>query len=458
MKRLSQIVIISAALYAGHARAVENSFTTSELPTGLDVVMMESHKVPLVTLVLASKAGAMTEDKDTNGLTHLWEHMFFKGNKNLKNQEAFNAKIRELGITYNGDTSAEKVRYYFTLPSSFLEEGVKFMADAISSPLLEQKELERERRVVLDEYNRNASRPSFYLYQLKQRLIFGEQDYLRDALGDDKVIASATREQLLKIKDEVFVPSNSAMLVAGDFDPAELQKLLEKHFADWKDPKGWKPKRGPAFPPFPKTTKVVMTHPDARNVNFDFTYEGPNAKDSPKDTFVADVLISLLGHKSGKFFKKYIDSGLLVQSGLSYPTQAEAGLLTLYGVASADNYKRTVAMLVNEPKEWTKPDYFSQAELEDVRRSLLVNYKYEVNQPSEYVKTLAFWWAITGLDYYRGYLDNLAKVTLPDIRAFATKYFANKPYVESTFLSPEDAKKIGIKDNSKPLLKKYFNI
>ncbi|MGE0173836.1 MAG: M16 family metallopeptidase [Oligoflexales bacterium] len=434
------------------------SFTRDKLPTGLDVVMMESHKVPLVTIVLASKAGAMTETPDTNGLTHLWEHMFFKGNKTLKNQEAFNARIRELGIDYNGDTAEEKVRYYFTLPSVYLADGIRFMYDAISSPLLEQKELEKERLVVMDEWDRNASDPSFNLYRLRDKLLYGDQEYLRDALGEREIIAKATREQLLTIKDEVFTPSNSAIFVSGDFDPKDLKKLIHQYFSNWKDPKGWKPVVREEFPKFPSTTDVVMTHPEARNVQINATYEGPKAKEKPEDTIIADVLLTLLQHKSGKFYKEYIDSGLTYGAGLSYPTQAHVGAIHVFAETKPENAKKVKQMLLKEPEKWAKKGYFAASQLEDVRRSLLVGHKFEENEPSEYIKTLAFWWAVTGLDYYETYLDNLRKVSLEDVQAFAKRYFVDKPYVATTFLSPEDAAKIGMSDNSKPLLKKYFNI
>ena len=130
--------IVALTLLANASFAAEEKvYVSKKLDSGLEVLGMESHKVPLVTIVLTAKAGAMTETPDINGLTHLWEHMFFKGNKRLTNQEAFNKRIRQLGIVYNGDTSAEKVRYYFTLPSAFLEEGIQFMSDAISTPLLD---------------------------------------------------------------------------------------------------------------------------------------------------------------------------------------------------------------------------------------------------------------------------------------------------------------------------------
>lgn len=432
-------------------------YESSKLDTGLELVTMRAHKVPLVTIVLVCKAGAMTELPDTNGLTHLWEHMFFKGNRRIPNQEAFNRRIRQLGIVYNGDTSAEKVRYYFTLPSAFLDEGMAFMADAISSPLLEQVELEKERRVVLNEYERSAAQPAFDYNNLERILIYGKQAHLRDPLGRRREIENASREQLFKIKDEVFVPSNCALVVGGDFEQQKLRQSVEKHFASWKDPKDWKPvNRGP-FPPFPPSQKFVMTRPAARNASVQITFAGPKARTEPNDSYAADVLISLLNHKGGRFYKKFEDSGLCYEAGLNYHTQSQAGELTLFGVTDAINAEKVRAELLAEIDAWQKPDYFTESQLVDVRRNLLINHKRDVNQTSEYTKTLAFWWAVTGLDYYGTYLDHMSKTGFAEVQAFIKRWLVGKTHITSILTSPEEAKKSGLVDDSKPLVDKLLS-
>lgn len=434
------------------------SFETEKIDTGLEIVMMESKKVPLVTIVLCSKAGGFTETPQTNGLTHLWEHMFFKGNKNLPDQEAFKRRIRQLGISYNGDTSAEKVRYYFTLPSVFLEEGLQFMADAISTPLLEEVELKKERKVVMDEYDRSAASPSFDFRNLFREMIYGDQAYQRDPLGHRYLIEKATREQLLQIKKEVFVPSNSAILVSGDFDKNNLMRLVKKHFGSWKDPtKNWQPVTRPALPNFPKSLDFVMARKNVRNASLRIVFEGPKARQAPMDTFAADALISLLSHRSGKFYKKFIDSGKTYGAGLSYHTQSQAGEISVYASTDPDKVAAIKKELMDEIPLWSKPGYFTDEQLEDVRRSLLIGHKREMNSPSAYIKTLAFWWAVTGLDYYKDYLPNLRKTSFKDVQGFVNKWMVGKPSISGTLMSPEDAKKHKIKVTSEILEKKFLS-
>lgn len=453
---------VAAAMLAAFslvpAANADQPYFSKKLDTGLELIGMESHKVPLVTIVLGVKAGGMTETPETRGLTHLWEHMFFKGNARLPNQEAFNKRIRQLGIVYNGDTSAELVRYYFTLPSAHLEEGLQFMADAISTPLIDEVELAKERQVVLNEYERSAAQPSFDFRNLERKLIYGNKDYLRDPLGIRPVIANASKEQLLKIKDEVMVPSNSALLVSGDFVPAELEKLVKKHFSNWKDPKDWKPITRPAFQKFPNTQSFVMTRPNVQNASTQITFQGPRARQDVADSFAADVLIHLLEHSNGKFYKKFIDSGLTFDAGFSYYTQSQAGELDIRATAKPEDIVKVQAMLLDEIKEWVKEDYFTADQLEDVRRNLLINHKRELNEPSSYIKSLTFWWGVTGLEYYDGYLESLRKTGLPEIRAFVKKWLIDKPYIAGTLLSPKDAKDAKIKDTAQPLVEKLLGV
>ncbi len=313
---------------------------SDRLENGMELVTFEARKVPLVTIVLTVKAGAFTEKPDTNGLTHLWEHMFFKGNASIPNQEAFQRKIQDLGIIYNGDTHPELVRYYFTLPSAFLEEGLDFMYHAIATPLIDQQELERERKVVLDEWDRNASQPGFNLYRARLNAIYGPLSYLRYPLGERETIEKAERQQLMAIKDEVFVPQNSALLVSGDFDSAALTAMVKKIFGRWENPKDWKPLKAPAFPAFPKISQdIIRAHPQARNVGITLTYPGPLARLNPHDASVADVLSGLVNHSLSKFHKRYIDSGLSYGAGFGYLTQSQAGELNLWASCSPEKFE-----------------------------------------------------------------------------------------------------------------------
>ncbi len=130
------------------ALAQKYNIYRTELKNGLDVIVVENPIVPLATVEINVHNGSFTEPPEYNGLSHLYEHMFFKANEEIPNQERFLERGRELGMSWNGSTSEERVNYFFTFPKDSLRQGLEFMNAAIRTPLFKEEELVKERPVV----------------------------------------------------------------------------------------------------------------------------------------------------------------------------------------------------------------------------------------------------------------------------------------------------------------------
>src|SRR4029453_12666546 len=124
-------------------------FVNKQLPNGLDVVILEDHSVPLVTVELAVRNGSFTEPPELNGLSHLFEHMFFKSNRATANSEDYLQRIGQLGVAYNGSTREEIVNYYFTTTTPNFPVALRLMRDSIRFPLFDEREFAREQQVVI---------------------------------------------------------------------------------------------------------------------------------------------------------------------------------------------------------------------------------------------------------------------------------------------------------------------
>jgi zinc protease len=119
-----------------------------KLPNGLEVVVIENAKVPLATIEIAVKNGAYTEGPEYSGLSHFFEHMFFKSNKDYPSQEKFIKRTQQLGAIWNGTTDVERVNYYFTFYKDSLKAGLQLMNAAIRYPLFREDDMTTERPVV----------------------------------------------------------------------------------------------------------------------------------------------------------------------------------------------------------------------------------------------------------------------------------------------------------------------
>ena len=119
------ILLFSVVVFS--QQKLPDNFFLEKLDNGLEVLTIEDNTVPLATIEITVHNGAYTESPEFDGLSHLYEHMFFKANKDIPSQEVFLERVNELGIIFNGKTSGERVNYYATLSSKKLEEGLEFM-------------------------------------------------------------------------------------------------------------------------------------------------------------------------------------------------------------------------------------------------------------------------------------------------------------------------------------------
>src|SRR5205814_1864865 len=210
------------------------------LANGLEVVVLEDHSVPVVTIELAVRNGSFTEPPELNGLSHLYEHMFFKANRAVANSEQYLQRIGQLGIAYNGETREEVVEYYFTTTSPNIRAAMNFMRDATRYPLFDEKEFERERQVVIGEIDRNESEPGYYLNKEMNDRLFYKYPSRKQPLGNRQTVSTATTEMMKLIQGRYYVPNNSALVVTGDVQAQDIYKMAEEFYGDWpkreKDP------------------------------------------------------------------------------------------------------------------------------------------------------------------------------------------------------------------------------
>ena len=154
------------------------------LGNGLEVIVAENHGVPLATIEFNVRNGSFTQRPGTEGLAHMYEHMFFKANAQLPEPDAFVQRSAELGASFNGTTQEERVNYYMTLPADSVAGGLELMAAALRGPRFLSEELERERQVVLGEYDRNESSPFFELQQKMGLALYPGQWSLKYIIGE----------------------------------------------------------------------------------------------------------------------------------------------------------------------------------------------------------------------------------------------------------------------------------
>jgi zinc protease len=454
--------------------AYEIPVTVKDLPNGMQVIVLQDRSVPLVTVALAVRNGSFTEPPELNGLSHLYEHMFFKTNHasalfqcqrmQFSNSQLFAASgcdkemalksqigdvnyqgdLDETGAASNATTREEVVEYFTSTTSPYLLPVLRSIRDAVRFPKFDEQEFASEKQVVIGELDRNLSNPYSYLNDEMLNRLFYKYPTRKKPGGTRETVASSTTDQMRLIQSRYYVPNNMALVVTGDVDPAEVYKMAEEQFGDWKaseDPF----KKFPLVehPPLAKSEGVIVKQP-VQSTLLAVGWQGPSIGKDDASTYAADVFSFILRQPGSKFSRALVDSGLTNGVDFTYYTQRNVGPIQATMVTDGSNAKAALKAFYAQVDQFDKPDYFTDEELANAKALLEADDLYSREKLSDYTHTLAFWWSTTGIDYFRGYYAKNRAVTRADIQRYVRTYIQNKPHVGIALISPEMQAAAGI--------------
>ncbi len=470
---------VAAAKPAPSKQVYAVPFVSKTLPNGLEVIVLQDSSVPIVTVELAVRNGSFTESPEFHGLSHLYEHMFFKPNiavqlyscENslqpsvlssnplctralaLKPRIGDTSYLKDSGQVslFNGTTREEIVNYYFNTTSPYLATAIRVINDSVRFPSFDEDDFEAEKRVVIGEIDRHEANPYGYLDTTMKQKLFYKHPTRKDPKGTRESVATSTIEKMRTIQSRYYVPNNAALIVTGDAKPDEVFKLAEQIMGTWErravDP--FKEFPLAEHPPLPKSEAVIIEKSanagegveQGQNVFIELGWHGPSIGKDDAATYAADVFSYIISQPNSRLQRKLVDSGLAASAGLGYYTQRNVGPINFLIVTRPENAKKALAAAYVEIADFTRPDYFTDEELESAKTIMESNDLFEREKASEYAHILGFWWSSTGIEYFRGYHGKLRAVTRADINRYIKTYIHGKNHVGIALASP-DAKKL----------------
>jgi zinc protease len=441
---LAAATLLLAAVPALQAQRaeLEKRIKRDTLANGLEVIVVENHGVPLATVEANSRNGSFTQSPTYEGLSHLYEHMFFKSNASFPAPDQFVSRASELGAVFNGTTQEEQVNYYLTVPSDSTMPALALLASALRTPIFRAEELERERAVVIGEYDRAESNPGYALQTAMGKALWGSAWSRKNPLGERAVILRTTPEQMRVIQHKYYVPNNTAIIVTGDVNADSIFAAARRMFGDW--PRAADPFVTDPIPPIPPLQgyKGVVVEQPVNGVAVLIQWQGPGAHTDVPATYAADVFSDVLNEPGSRFQRKLVDSGLWQSIGVNYYTLNQVGPISISGQVAPEKLREAIAALDRELLEVAKPGYITAEAVDGVKRKRIVETMFSLERASGFSHQLGFWWSVTGLDYFFGYVDTMAKQTPDDLRRYATRYIVGKPRVTGVLISPETRRAI----------------
>ena len=408
-------------------------YNVYKLDNGQIVIIKQVKNNPIVIIDTWVKTGSINENDKNNGVSHFLEHLFFKGTTNHPTGE-FDKILESKGAVTNAATSKDFTHYYIKIPSKYFDLAMDLHSDMLLNPLIPRKELEKERKVVMEEIAKDANDPNEKVYDNLNDMLYTTHPYKRKVIGTNEIIGKITRAEILDYYNTHYSPQNMVTIVIGDVDP---QHALDKVKEDFKT-KPRKLTKNINKPEKPLTSKLIkIDYQPVQSGYLLIGYRGVNALDS--DTYALDVLATILGDGRSSILYQTIKE----QKQLAYSISAnnstfrEDGIFQISANFIPDNVDKLQKAIFEEIAKISK-DGVSEEQLNIAKSILERDTYYSRESISNISSEIGYTTILTdNPKYYDEYLSNIKKVSVSDIKKVANKYLEENKSATSIVLPVE---------------------
>ncbi|QJA06150.1 insulinase family protein [Thermosulfurimonas marina] len=414
------LFLLGIILFQGRLMAQGSNLRTVVLENGLSAVVEENHRAPVVAVQVWVRAGSVYEDERLAGITHLIEHMIFKGTEKRGPGEIAEA-IEAHGGYINAFTSYDYTCYYIVGPREILEIALDILSDAVFHATFDSQELAREKEVVLEEMRMREDRPMIVLAEEVMKRAYQRYPYRRPIIGYEKTVRAITRKDILDYVKRFYVPENMAVVVVGDVEASRTLSLIQKYFGGVSARKALQIKL-PEEPYTEAPLGFAVKRPVEENY-FEIVLPAPSLTEA--EAPVMDVMAALLGEgRSSRLYLKLRQRLNLVSSvEASAFTPAGPGLFEVYGTAPAENLKAALKEALVEVFR-LKYEPVPEAELRKARIQVLSDFVHSRETMEGEARKLGTFQMVAGDPRAaEKYLEAIRRVSPEDIRRAAQKYF-----------------------------------
>ena len=398
-------------------------YTTATLANGLRVILHEDHSTPIVHLELWYHVGSKDEKPGRTGFAHLFEHMMFKGSKNLE-PDQHPSWLTSIGGQANATTNEDATIYWETVPSHYLPLILWLEADRMASLRVDESIFKNEREVVKEERRMRVDNPPFgRLSEIIYEQVFTTHPYRYQTIGSMKDLEAASIEDVRDFYRTYYVPNNATLVLAGDFDSAEAMALVEKYVG--RVPRGRDvPRDIPSEPAQLKERRVrleeswplpavVIAHP------------GP--ADGVPDAYPMHIAAKILSDgQSSRIYKRLVYDDRVAMAAFGDAKIIEdPNLFTAVAVVQPGQAPETAANALIAELDRMRREPVTAAELERAKRQFARDYILGRETVQQKAGVLAHAAVIhDDLGTADGEFELFMGVTAEDVQRVAAKYFA----------------------------------
>ena len=387
------------------------------LANGLVALVCEDRRAPVAAVVTHVRAGYFDEPDATAGISHVLEHMFFKGT--LRRRPGDIAReTKQLGGHLNAGTIYDRTSYYTVLPATAVASAIDVQADALCNSIIEAGELERELNVIIQESKRKLDSPAAVARETLYETMFDVHRIRRWRIGTESTLSGLTRDDVLAFYKSHYRASNVILSVVGDIDAAHVFDLIERHYGSMP---GESPARdhGPEEPAHAGFRFRDMQGEIAQS-RIELGWRSPGELHA--DTPLLDVLAVVIGQGRGsRLYREVRETGLVTEIGSSNYTPGDIGIFGISAVTRPDDVNRALDA-VADVIEAMRQEAPGPGEMERARNILEARMIRRFETVEGQASSLAEWQALGGWRLLEAYQDRMLKASADELADVAERH------------------------------------
>lgn len=423
-------------------------YSTFKLDNGHTIIIKEVHDNPIVTIDTWIKTGSINENDKNNGVAHFLEHLFFKGTKKYPTGQ-FDRILESKGAVTNAATSKDFTHYYITIPSRDFRTALELHADMLLHPLIPRKELEKERKVVLEEIAKTQDSTESRLYEQMNEKFYSVHPYKRKVIGTKQVIETIPREEILEFYNQWYRPSNMITVIVGDVETQHALDMVKKEFT--------MPEKEKVKLPNYKMDKnieqqsEIITRDNVKTGYMLIGFRGVKANDQ-KEQYALDVLATILGDgRSSKLYHVVKDQKQLAYSISSgHSSMKDDSIFYIQANFKPENIDKLKSSIFCEIEKLRQGN-FDEQDIKTAKSIIERDTYYARESTSNIAGELGYTTLVyNDTDFYNDYVPNIKKVSKNDIINAAKKYL-NPQHAVISIILPEAAETNTQSKTTKPI-------
>lgn len=329
-------------------------FKKLTLGNGMRVITAPMTGTNTVTVLVLCGTGSDYESQEINGISHFLEHMFFKGTERRPNPYLISQELDGMGSVYNAFTSHEITGYFLKVGKGYLENSLDILSDIYKNSLLKAEEIDKERQVIIEEMHQDRDTPMTYIWWIWTNLLYGNQPAGWDVIGTEDVIRKLKREDFTNYFYHQYVASNTAVVVAGNFDEGKTIARIEELFKGVRyDPPI---RQKPTVREEQSRPAIKIHQKNTDQTHLILGFRGYDAN-HPK-RYAAEVLAAILGAgMSSRMFMEVRERlGLAYHVWTSHESYSNRGSLNTYAGVDHSNVEKTITAILKEYRRLTQEE------------------------------------------------------------------------------------------------------